>query len=89
MQQITASIMTVMFYVTPIIWQPSLIPSGTAHLLLGLNPLYHFLQVIRLPILGESPTFENWALATLIALVSVLVAYLAANKYKNRLPYWV
>jgi len=89
MQQIIASIMTVVFYVTPIIWQPSLIPGGTAHLLLGLNPFYHFLQIIRLPILGQAPTFENWALATVITVLTGLVAYLTSKKFKNRLVYWV
>jgi lipopolysaccharide transport system permease protein len=89
MQQITASVITVMFYVTPVIWQPSLIPSGTAHLLLGLNPFYHFLQIIRLPILGKSPTFENWGLSIAVTLVVGLAAYMAAKKYKNRLAYWV
>jgi lipopolysaccharide transport system permease protein len=89
MQQIIASVMTVVFYVTPVIWQPSLIPSGTAHLLLGLNPFYHFLQIMRLPILGQAPTFENWSLAVLMTFVTGLVAYLASKKYKNRLAYWV
>ena len=89
MQQIIASLMVVVFYITPIIWQPSLIPSGTAHLLLGLNPFYHFVQILRLPILGQAPTFENWSLAMLLTLISGLVAYLGARKYKNRLAYWV
>jgi len=88
-QQIVASALVVIFYVTPVIWQPSLIPSGTAHLLLGLNPFYHFLQIIRLPILGQAPTFENWALAMFATLSAGLVAYLAARKYKDRLAYWV
>jgi lipopolysaccharide transport system permease protein len=88
-QQIILSVMTVMFYVTPVLWQPSLIPSGTAHLLLGLNPLYHFLQIIRLPILGQAPTFENWALSISFTLISGLIAYLASKKYKDRLAYWV
>jgi lipopolysaccharide transport system permease protein len=88
-QQIILSIMTVMFYVTPVIWQPTLIPEGIAHLLLGLNPLYHFLQIIRLPILGQAPTLENWALSITMTLMAGLVAYLASKKYKNRLAYWV
>jgi ABC-type polysaccharide/polyol phosphate export permease len=88
-QQIVASALIVIFYVTPVIWQPSLIPSGTAHLLLGLNPFYHFLQIIRLPILGQTPTFENWGLAIAMTLLAGLIAYFAAKKYKNRLAYWV
>jgi lipopolysaccharide transport system permease protein len=89
MQQIITSVMTVVFYVTPVIWQPSLIPSGTAHLLLGLNPFYHFLQIMRLPILGQAPTLENWALSITMTVVAGLIAYLASKKYKNRLAYWV
>ena len=89
MQQIVNSLMTVLFYVTPVIWQPNLIPSGIAHLLLGLNPLYHFLQIIRLPILGQAPTFENWSLSIAMTLLAGLAAYLASEKYKNRLAYWV
>lgn len=89
MQQIISSVMTVMFYVTPVIWQPTLIPAGIAHLLLGLNPLYHFLQIIRNPILGQAPTVENWGLAIVMALVAGLAAYFIARKYKNRLAYWV
>ena len=89
MQQIIASGLVVIFYVTPVIWQPNLIPSGTAHLLLGLNPFYHFLQIIRLPILGQAPTFENWGLAFAMTLLAGLIAYLAGKKYKNRLAYWV
>jgi lipopolysaccharide transport system permease protein len=89
MQQIITSLMTVVFYVTPVIWQPTLIPAGIAHLLLGLNPFYHFLQIVRLPILGQAPTFENWALSIAMTLLAGLVAYLASKKYKNRLAYWV
>jgi len=89
LQQILASIMTVAFYVTPVIWQPSLIPPGIAHLLLGLNPLYHFLQIIRLPLLGQAPTFENWMLAISLTLAASVLAYWSAKKYKNRLAYWV
>lgn len=89
MQQIISSIMTVVFYLTPVIWQPSLIPSGTAHLLLGLNPFYHFLQIMRLPILGEVPTLENWVLAIFMTSLVGLASVYFAKKYRNRLVYWV
>jgi lipopolysaccharide transport system permease protein len=89
MQQIIASVMIVVFYVTPVIWKPNLIPDGTAHLLLGLNPFYHFLQITRLPLLGQSPTFENWSLAIFAALVASIIAYFAAKKFQSRLAYWV
>jgi lipopolysaccharide transport system permease protein len=88
-QQIVASIMTVIFYMTPVIWQPTALPEGTAELLLGLNPIYHFLEIMRSPILGQAPTTENWIIASSISLIAGAVAFLVARKYKNRLAYWV
>jgi lipopolysaccharide transport system permease protein len=81
--------MTVAFYVTPVIWQPTLLPAGTPGFLLDLNPFNHLLEIIRLPILGQPPTLENWTLSIAGTIVLGLFAYLASKKYKNRLVYWV
>lgn len=87
---IVNSIVTVSFYVTPVIWMAdNLGDSELAHLVLGLNPLYHLLQVTRLPLLGEFPTIQNWSLATLAALVFSAFGLAVFQKYKNRIPYWV
>jgi ABC-type polysaccharide/polyol phosphate export permease len=89
MQQIISSVLAVLFYVTPVIWQPQLIPPGIAHLLLGLNPMYHFLQLLRLPILGEAPTLENWVLALICALTTSAIALVSSRRYRHKLAYWV
>lgn len=87
--QVIASVMTIFYFVSPVMWQPSLIPSGTAHLLLGLNPMYHLLQIIRLPILGQLPTLENWGLAIVFAIVGWSGAAVAIKKFRNQIAYWV
>jgi lipopolysaccharide transport system permease protein len=87
---IVSSVLTVAFYVTPIIWfSDSLGDNQLAHLLLGLNPFYHLLQIARLPLLGQSPTIENWGLALLSAGVFWLVGLLVYKKFEKRIPYWV
>lgn len=87
--QVIASVMTILYFVSPVMWQPSLIPTGTAHLLLGLNPMYHLLQVMRLPILGQLPTLENWVLATVFAIFGWAGVALAISKFRNQIAYWV
>jgi ABC-type polysaccharide/polyol phosphate export permease len=87
---ITSSLMGIFFYVTPVIWTPNLLGDPIAqHLLLGLNPLYHFLQIVRLPILGESPTFENWAIASFVAVTGWIFASIVFKKYSKMIAYWV
>lgn len=87
---IVNSLLTVAFYVTPVIWMADdLGDNELAHLVLGLNPLYHLLQICRLPLLGQMPTIENWALSALAAGVFWAVGLLVYKKFENRIAYWV
>jgi lipopolysaccharide transport system permease protein len=86
---IVNSLMTVAFYVTPVMWYPSLLPGGTAHLLLGLNPLYHLLQIVRLPVLGQIPTFENWYLSAILGAAGWGLTLLLYKRLRSRVAYWV
>lgn len=88
--QIISSVLTVAFFVTPIMWNPELMEDNAlTHLFLGLNPFYHLLQIVRLPILGSWPTLENWGLAILSALAGSILVFLIDKKYKNRIAFWV
>jgi lipopolysaccharide transport system permease protein len=87
--QIVSALLTVGFYVTPVIWQPERLPGGVAHLLLGFNPFYHLLQVLRLPLLGEFPTLENWLLSGISALVGSALAAAVYRSLKTKIAYWV
>jgi lipopolysaccharide transport system permease protein len=84
------SLVTIGFYVTPVIWMPSSLgDKDLAHLLLGLNPFYHLLQIARLPLLGELPTWQNWVIALAVALLFWTIGLGAYKKLKNRIAYWV
>jgi lipopolysaccharide transport system permease protein len=87
---IIGSVTTIGFFVTPVMWSPDLIGNNElAHLLLGLNPLYHWLQIVRLPILGQWPTLENWGVALLVAGIGWGVTLLVYRKYRTMIAYWV
>lgn len=90
MPPIISSATTIAFYVTPVMWYPKLIENNElSHLMLGLNPIYHWLQLVRLPLIGSWPTWENWALALLSAGIGWAVTLITYKKYKNMIAYWV
>jgi len=90
MPPIINSVTTIGFFVTPVMWSPDLIGNNElAHLLLGLNPLYHWLQIVRLPILGQWPTLENWAVALLVAGLGWGATLLVYRKFRTMIAYWV
>lgn len=90
MPPIVLSITTIAFYVTPVMWYPKLIENNElAHLMLGLNPIYHWLQIVRLPLLGQWPTLENWGLALISAALGWTLTLVVFKKYRNMIAYWV
>lgn len=84
---LVASIMRVMFFLTPIIWMPSLLP-GRA-LLLEFNPFYHFLELVRGPLLGQAPGLVSWLAVVGMALGGWLVAFAMFRRYRRRIAYWI
>lgn len=86
---IIQAMMVIGFYVTPVMWSPELLPPGTAHFLLGLNPFYHLLQVVRLPAMGQLPTSENWVLSILLLSTGTFLSWLVARKYSKKIAFWV
>ena len=87
---IVTAVMTVAFYVSPVIWSPENInDDSVAHFLLGLNPFYHLLQVARLPLLGELPTEINWLLSLAAAAVFGGLGLVALMASRKQIVFWV
>jgi lipopolysaccharide transport system permease protein len=86
---IIAALLTVSFYVTPIIWLPSAIPANIADILLTYNPFFHLMEIIRGPSLGSSPGLQSWIVAVVILILGNLVAWFAAKRFSWRVVYWL
>lgn len=84
---IVASIVQVMFFITPIFWKPEMLPGRS--FLLDANPFYHFVEILRGPMLGQMPTLENWLAVLLVTALGWFVALAAYTAYRWRLAYWV
>ena len=87
--QTVASILQVIFYLTPIMWMPSLLPQRAGVHLLNLNPFYHFLEIIRGPLVGQMPSMTNWLASLGVAIVGWALALAVYGRYKRRIAYWL
>jgi ABC-type polysaccharide/polyol phosphate export permease len=87
--QIVGSIVQVVFYLTPIMWMPDLLPYQTGLYLLGLNPAYHLLEIVRSPLLGQLPTITNWSVSLIFATVGWAITLITYGRYKRRIAYWL
>jgi ABC-2 type transport system permease protein/lipopolysaccharide transport system permease protein len=84
---IVGSIVQVMLFMTPIFWRPDMLPGRTV--LLDGNPFYHFVTIIRSPLLGQMPALENWIAVILITVVGWALALFFYTAYRWRIAYWV
>lgn len=87
--QIIGNLLQVAFYLTPIIWMPSLLPARTSVMLLEPNPLYHLLAIVRDPLLGLQPSAMNWVVSLTLFVFGSLASLVLFNKYRARISYWL
>jgi lipopolysaccharide transport system permease protein len=87
--QIVGSILLILFYLTPIMWMPSLLPERAGHLLLDLNPVFHLIEIVRSPLLGQMPTTMSWEVSLTLALTGWIMALAVYGRFKRRIAYWL
>jgi lipopolysaccharide transport system permease protein len=87
--QIVQNLLQVTFYLTPLMWMPETLPAGPYRIILELNPFYHLMSIVRVPLFGQFPTFENWAVSIALAIAGWTAALHFYGRYKHRIAYWL
>jgi len=84
---IVSSIMQVAFFLTPIFWTPGALPGR--ELFVHLNPFYYLVEVVRMPLLGQTPALSVWLAVIGMNCVGALIAIAFYARYRGRIAYWV
>jgi ABC-2 type transport system permease protein len=75
-------------YLTPIFYPTDIIPLNIRSWFLGLNPMYYFIQLIRLPVYdGVIPPFHLLSIGAGIAIVTLLLGWIVFTWKANELTY--
>ena len=86
MQHAVASLMSLLFFATPIIW---FIPeSGAQRTLALLNPMTHFIEIIRGPLAGTAPDPLSWAVAISCTLLALVIGFVLFALFRNQILLW-
>ena len=85
--QIVASIVQITFFLTPVIWQEGML--GRHAPLVELNPFYHFLEILRGPLLGQLPRATTWIAVLAITALGFSTTLLFFSRFRSRIAYWV
>ena len=86
------SLVQLLFYMTPIIWNDQMLRdrgAGTWATIIEFNPLLHYVDIVRAPLLGADQEWRHWAVVIVLTIVGWTVALFAMRQYRARVPYWV
>ncbi len=85
--QILINLVQVLFFVTPIFWKPELLVDRGW--IAEYNPAYHFIELVRSPLVGGGIPEHSWVITGLITLGGFVVAIGVLAKYRSRVAYWL
>jgi len=85
--QIVSSLVQVVFFLTPVIWQAEML--GRNQWAATWNPFYHFLEVVRAPLVVGTTNWFSWAAVLCITLLGYTVTLPLFARFRARIAYWV
>ncbi|MGH8678562.1 MAG: ABC transporter permease [Burkholderiales bacterium] len=85
--QMVASLVQLAFFLTPVMWRPEML--GSKQWVVDLNPLYHFLEIVRAPLLSGGSAVASWSIVFFITAAGFALTLLLFSRYRARVAYWV
>jgi ABC-type polysaccharide/polyol phosphate export permease len=85
--QIVASMIQIAFFLTPVLWNADTL--GRHRWAAEINPLFHFIELVRAPLLGEVASAKSWIAVAAITVLGFLVMIPFFSRFRGRIAYWV
>lgn len=90
LKEVVQAVMRIAFLATPIIWMPADTQrAGVLNIFTTFNPFYHFLEVVRAPMLGAPVQPISWAVVMIITLAGIALAFWFHRRYSELVPLWL
>ena len=90
LNEVVQAIMRIAFLATPIIWMPGEAGrGGIMGAFLTLNPFYHFLELVRAPLLGNAISPLSWLVVLAITVFGFALAQAMYARFSRLVPLWV
>jgi ABC-type polysaccharide/polyol phosphate export permease len=87
MNQVVMTALQIIFFFSPILWQPNALRGHSA--LITFNPVYHWIEIIREPLLGKLATALDWEFVIINTLVFFILATYLLGRFKSRIAIWL
>jgi homopolymeric O-antigen transport system permease protein len=83
------SILQIMFFLTPVMWKPEMLPGKMRFFIADWNPFAAMIDVVRGPLLSQPVSAQTWFFAMVVSCVTLIVGFFVFAKYRKRIAYWL
>jgi ABC-type polysaccharide/polyol phosphate export permease len=87
-QQLIVSVIQISMLVTPIFWPESMLEGTKRMVFVELNPLFHFVDVVRAPLIGKLPSAFSYEMVVAFTAVGWIATYLIFHHFRKRIAFW-
>jgi ABC-type polysaccharide/polyol phosphate export permease len=84
---IIQNVLNIAFWFTPLMYFPEQL--GRKRFLADYNPFTHIVALLRAPLLGETPSLNDWLVVAVLAVVGWIGAFLFFARFRARVVYWL
>jgi len=81
------TLVSLSFLITPVFWYRDML--RTRAMIADANPFYHFIELVRAPLLGQFPASLTVAYVAAVTVIGWALTLLVAARLQPRLAYWV
>lgn len=84
---IVSNFLQIAFFFTPVMWSPEILKDRGW--IAEYNPLYHLIEIVRAPILGNPISIGSWVWSIGLASAGLVFGQYLMVRHRNRVAYWL
>ena len=88
LELIIRNLMQLVFFVTPIFWDYRHVASNRSFIV-DYNLFFYFIEIVRGPLLGETPPVQYYEVVLVVTVIGYLLAYLTYRRLRRELAFFL
>jgi ABC-type polysaccharide/polyol phosphate export permease len=88
LEMIIRNLLQLIFFITPIFWDFRHVPSNRAFIV-DYNLFFYFIEIVRGPLLGETPPIQYYEVVLIVTVIGYLVTYFTYRRLRRDLAFFV
>lgn len=86
-EHLVTALLPLLFFVSPVIFRPDRLPVDLN--IIWMNPLSYFIEVVRSPLISDTPNFESFITMAAFLIIGSTVTYWVIRLKGRQLAFWV